>query len=104
MTGAHVTITNMATGLTRAANTDASGAFVFSLLPVGNYSLAVEQAGIRKFERNENIQADASMQIGNVQETVTVEATSAQVDTRSATLNHTVDSRRVVELPLSTLR
>lgn len=106
--GAKVTVTNRATGLSRTVITDASGAFTLPLLPVGTYSLTVEQAGFRKYERpnillqaNENVQADATMQIGNVQETVTVEATASQVDTRSATLNHTVDSKRVVELPLN---
>jgi hypothetical protein len=106
--GAQVLITNAFTGLSRTATSDASGAFAFPLLPVGTYNMTVEQAGFRKYERpnillraNENIQADAALQIGNVQETVTVDAQASQVDTRSATLNHTVDSRRVVELPLN---
>jgi hypothetical protein len=106
--GARVTVTNPATGLARTAAADASGAFVFPLLPVGSYTLSVEQTGFRKYERpnillqaNENVQADASLQIGSLQETVTVDAQASQVDTRSATLNHTVDSRRVVELPLN---
>jgi hypothetical protein len=106
--GARVTIVNAATGLTRSASTDADGGFVFTLLPVGSYNLTVEQTGFRKFERrnillqaNENVRADAALEIGNVQETVTVEGMVAQVDTRSATLNHTVDSKRVVELPLN---
>ena len=106
--GARVTATNRATGLARTVASDAAGSFTLPLLPVGSYTLTVEQAGFRKYERpnvllqaNENIQADATMQVGNVQETVTVEATASQVDTRSATLNHTVDSKRVVELPLN---
>ena len=80
--GAKVTATNRATGSSRTVNTDASGAFTLPLLPVGTYSLTVEQPGFRKYERpnillqaNENVQADAIMQVGNVQETVTVEAT-----------------------------
>ena len=36
---------------------------------------------------------------GAVMPGVTVEAASAQVDTRAATLNQTVDQKRVVELP-----
>ncbi|HWB96756.1 MAG TPA: carboxypeptidase-like regulatory domain-containing protein, partial [Bryobacteraceae bacterium] len=106
--GAKVTVTNPATGLTRTVTTDPSGGYVFSLLPVGSYQLTVEGAGFRKFEQrnillqaNENVRADAKLEIGNVQETVTVEALAAQVDTRSATLNHTVDSKSVVELPLN---
>jgi len=106
--GARVTIVNAGTGLTRSVETDASGGYVFPLLPVGTYNLTVEQAGFRKYERkgillqaNENIRVDAGLEVGNVQETVTVEASVAAVDTRSATINTTVDSKRVVELPLN---
>src|SRR5438552_6993299 len=108
VTGARVTVTNTATGLSRSSTTDGSGGFVFPLLPVGSYNLTVEQAGFRKYERrnillqaNENVSVSAALEVGNVQETVTVEATAAQVDTRSATLQNTVDSKRMVELPLN---
>jgi len=53
-----------------------------------------------QLQANENVRSDALLQIGNVQETVTVDTQAAQVDTRSATLNHTVDSKSMVELPL----
>ena len=106
--GARITINNAATGVSRSVVTDSSGAYVFSLMPVGSYKLTIEQTGFRKYERrnillqaNENIHVDAALDIGNVQETVTVEADAAQVDTRSATLNTTVDSKRIVELPLN---
>src|SRR5258708_230830 len=93
---AKVGITNLATGLTRSGSTDASGGFVFSLLPVGTYSLSVEQSGFHKSERqnillraNENIRVDVALEIGNVTEAVTITAQNSQVDTRAATLNHT---------------
>jgi hypothetical protein len=106
--GARVTIANAATGQTRTVDSDASGGYVFPLLPVGSYNLTVELTGFRKYERkgivlqaNENIRVDIGLEVGNIQETVTVEALAVSVDTRSATLNHTVDSKRVVELPLN---
>src|SRR5213593_1348494 len=78
---AKVTITSSATGLPRTAATDASGGFVFSLLPVGTYTLSVEQTGFRKYEQrnivlqaNENVRVNAPLEVGNVQETITVEA------------------------------
>src|SRR5215831_7914152 len=105
---AKVSVTNVSTGLSRSAVTDASGGFVFPLLPVGAYNLRVEQPGFHKYERrnillqaNENIRVDVTLEIGNITESVTVDALTAQVDTRAATLNHTVDSKRVVELPLN---
>src|SRR6266550_3201891 len=106
--GARVTVTNTATGLSRNVVTDSNGGFVFPLLPVGTYNLSVEQTGFRKYERrnillqaNENVSVSAALDVGNVQETVTVEATTGQVDTRSATISSTVDSKRMVELPLN---
>src|SRR5688572_15262000 len=106
--GASVNITNIATGQTRTSLTDDSGGYVFSLLPVGSYNLTVEQPGFKKNERrnillqaNENIRLDVALDIGNVQETVTVEAATLQVDSRSPTLNTTVDSKRIEELPLN---
>ncbi len=104
MPGVKVTLTNAGTGSARTAATDANGGYLFPLLPVGSYNLEVEQAGFRKYERkgivlqaNENVRVDAALAVGNVQETVSVEASGATVDTRSATLNHTVDQRQVVE-------
>src|SRR4051812_34087352 len=49
---AKVSITNPSTGLSRSAMTDTSGGFVFPLLPVGTYNLAVELAGFHRYERN----------------------------------------------------
>jgi hypothetical protein len=106
--GAKVSVVNEATGATRTVTSDASGGYVFPLLPVGVYNLTVEQTGFRKYQRvkiqlqaNENIQANATLDVGSVQETVTVDASVAQVDTRAATLNSVVDQKRIVELPLN---
>src|SRR5881227_2295227 len=78
--GVRVTLTNIATGLSRNTVTDNSGGFVFPLLPVGSYNMSVEQTGFRKYERrnillqaNENVNVAAALEVGNVQETVTVE-------------------------------
>ena len=106
--GAKVVVTSVATAASRTLVTDASGGYLFNLLPVGIYNLTVEIAGFRKFQRtniilqtNENVRADITMEVGNVSESVTVESNAAQVDTRSATLNHTVDSKSIVDLPLN---
>ena len=77
--GANIVLTNAGTGQVRTATTDASGGYSFPLLPVGSYNLAVEQAGFRKYERrgivvqaNENARIDVNLEVGSVQETVTV--------------------------------
>lgn len=106
--GATVTLLNDATGVSRTAITDQAGAFLFSLVSPGMYTVSITQTGFRKHQRNdlrvqanENVRVDAALDVGNVQETVTVTTDTAQVETRSATLNTVVDARRVVELPLN---
>ena len=105
---AKITVTSLATAAARTVVTDQSGGYLFSLLPVGVYNLTVELAGFRKFQRtniilqaNENVRADATLDVGDVAESVTVESNATQVDTRAATLNHTVDSKSIVDLPLN---
>jgi hypothetical protein len=106
--GAAVTLTNPATGITRTAEANQSGAFTFSLVPVGIYRLSVERSGFQAYVKtgillraNDNIQVDVLLAVGDVQQQVTVEAGLAQVETRSATLGQVIDSKRVVELPLN---
>ena len=83
VSSAKISITNPATGLSRSSVSDASGGFVFTLLPVGEYNLTVEQPGFRKYEQqkillqaNENIRVDVGLEVGNVTEAVTVSAAS----------------------------
>src|SRR5690348_6061794 len=50
ISGATVTATNLATGQSRVANTDASGLYKFSLLPPGNYDVKFSAAGFKTAE------------------------------------------------------
>ena len=102
-----VTVTNVGTGQSREVQTDASGGFVFALLAVGTYTVRVESEGFQRYEQTgvllqvgENVRVDVGLEVGDVLTTITVEAMGAQVESRSATLQDTVDERRVVELPL----
>jgi hypothetical protein len=106
--GAQVKLTNTGTGQTRVAQTNASGAYLFSLLPPGTYAISIEHPGFRRYERrgiqlqaNENVAVHMALEIGDVQTTITVEERPSQVETRFATVKDTIDQRRVVELPLN---
>src|SRR5690242_10134108 len=46
---AKITSKNIATGLTRSTETNASGDYALTLLPVGNYSVTVEAVGFKTF-------------------------------------------------------
>jgi hypothetical protein len=106
--GALVTLTHTTTGLVRSVKSSQSGEYLFDLLPVGGYSLAVEIQGFRTYRRtgivvhvNENVKVDVALELGGVKSTVAVTAEASQVETRSATIMDTVDAARVEELPLN---
>jgi outer membrane receptor protein involved in Fe transport len=106
--GVTVTAINELTGLERSAVTDSGGRFIFPRLPVGNYRVEAVLQGFRKFATAafrldvEDIrQVDVVMEVGVVQEGVTVVGTSATVETVGGTLSQVVDERRIRELPLN---
>lgn len=108
VTNAKITVTALTTGLSRTASTANDGGFVFPLMPVGPYSVAIEVSGFRRFEqRGVEVRADSStnvpvtLQIGSLAETVTVEANAEMVETRSGTLSQVVGQQKIVELPLN---
>src|SRR5207253_5681844 len=85
-----------------------NGGYVFPLVPVGFYSIAVDAQGFRHFEqRGIEVRTDASatvpvsLQIGSATQSVTVEANSQMVQTQSGALSEVVSERKIVELPLN---
>ncbi len=104
---ARVTARNVSTSFERSAASDATGAYLITNLPVGQYSLLVEKDGFRRFLQegitltvNENARVDAVLSVGQVSESITVTAEATGVDTRSSTMGEVVDRVRVQELPL----
>ena len=91
-----------------AVNSDQRGDYVIPQLPIGTYRLSAEVSGFKKFilsditlQVNENRRVQIALEVGNVAESVTVQAEVAQVETRSGTIKEVVDARRIQELPLN---
>ncbi len=106
--GAQITLVQIETGIARTAESDATGEFEFSTIPVGEYTLTVRKQGFTAVEQkgivlqvNDNRRLDVALTIGEVSTTVNVEAAAATVDTSSSTLKDTVDTQRVIDLPLN---
>jgi hypothetical protein len=106
--GASVTLNSSATGQVRRVAANDSGQYLFPSLPIGAYSIVVEQPAFKRYERtgivlqaNENVKVDIALEVGDVKTTVSVDAAASQVETRASTLKETVDQVRVVELPLN---
>jgi hypothetical protein len=106
--GARVTLTEVATGLSRNAATDGQGGYVVPSLRPTNYSLSVEAQGFQKFvqtgivlQANQSSTVNIKLELGATTQEVTVAAMTAQVDTSTSTLRQVVDERLVVDLPLN---
>ncbi|MBL8209164.1 MAG: carboxypeptidase regulatory-like domain-containing protein, partial [Bryobacterales bacterium] len=105
---AAVAATNTHTGETRRAVTDATGNYIVTGLPVGQYRVEVKRDGFKSFiasgiglEVNQNIRIDARLAVGAVVESVEVTTDAAKVDTYQTQLGTVVDTNRVNDLPLN---
>ena len=105
--GATVTMTQTETGAIRSVVTDAEGAYLVSNLSPGPYRLEVSLQGFRTYAQTGIVlqvaatpTINVSMALGDLQETVTVEAQAPLVDVKSAGVSEVVESERIVELPL----
>jgi hypothetical protein len=106
--GARVTAVHVATNQVRTVPANTEGQFLFAVLPVGEYRVSVVQPGFKKYEQtgivlqvNDSLRVDVKLEVGDVTTSVNVEASAVAVETSNATLKETVDSRRVVDLPLN---
>lgn len=108
VSGAKVTLTNEATGVSLTQVTTSGGVYSFPSLIPGKYTIAVEQTGFKKNVRTNNVvqvdlplEVDVVLEAGNVAEIVTVQADSVTVQTNTATLGNVVDQRTIETLPLN---
>jgi hypothetical protein len=108
VSGAKVTAANVNTNQASHVVSDGHGNYLFSKLPPGSYRITVEHAGFRIAQTEavevaavQNVRLDIPLQVGAVNESVTVTTDALQVDTRSETGGLLVDDRRVRDLPLN---
>ena len=105
--GATVTATNLGTQYSRSTVTDGAGEYALRLLPVGTYKVVVTLSGFKNFtqtgillEVGRNARVDATIELGTLDESLTVVADSPLVDTVSSSLSRTVNQNEVLNLPL----
>ena len=91
MAGAKVKVSSAQTGLTRETTTSDTGDYVFPLLAVGVYSVSAEQQGFKvakqsdiKLNVDQVIRIDLELAVGEVTQTIEVQATSAAIDSETA--------------------
>ena len=106
--GATVTATNTETGDKQTVTTNDSGVYSFQNLPVGRYNLDVSVSGFRPYRRssiridvNSALLVDAVLEMGERQETISVEESPVQVETASTQMGEVITSEKVTSLPLN---
>jgi hypothetical protein len=105
---ATVTITNETTGTVRTAVTNNSGLYLFQGVAPGKYTISVQASGFNKFVKTgANVDPslphteNLTLSLGEVTQSVEVEAEQQSLQTDSATLGRVVTSNQVANLPLN---
>jgi hypothetical protein len=110
ISGAKVTATNEATGLTRTVTTNSSGEYVIGLLPPGQYTLTFEAQNFRRravkglvLELDQKAKINVSLEIGQITEVVTSDDgdSAPLARTETAESGEVIENKRIVELPLN---
>ncbi len=106
--GVSITARNLDTGLTVTVKTTGAGLYTIPNLPPGSYSIIAEGVkGFKRFEQtgvtvqtSTTTDLNITLQLGAVNETVTVEANAQQIETSTSDVGTTVQTSLVGNLPL----
>jgi hypothetical protein len=106
--GASVTMTSVGTSEKRTAESDASGNYQFVNLLPGTYTVDIEKTGFKHLTREQvrvavlvATRVDASLQLGEVGQTVEVTGDATLLQTENASVGQVVEGRAVLETPLN---
>jgi hypothetical protein len=105
--GAQVTATNTGTNFTRTAQTNAQGDYRMEFMPLGEYTVEISAKGFKKsvqkgvlLQVNVPARVDATLDVGQMSESVEVTAAAPTVNTDNAQLGRTVENAEITTLPI----
>jgi hypothetical protein len=106
--GADVVLVETRQNVTLSTTTTSAGRYTFPSLSPGAYRITVKQAGFKTAIRDSiTVEVDLmrdvsiSLEIGDVQESITVEAEAILPNTTSSTLGQLVSAKAIEDLPLN---
>jgi Carboxypeptidase regulatory-like domain len=107
ISGATVTVTDNQTNRARTVVTSSDGTFILPQLYFGLYTIKVTATGFKtytasdlKIDVGKEHSINVTLEIGNVQENITVTAGAETINATSAELSTTVNPRQIKDLPL----
>ena len=105
---ASVTITDVDRGTSFSTSSNASGEYVSSPLKIGRYRVKVEKQGFKtvvvgpvQLNVQERPSVNVTLQVGQVQQEVTVTSLGPQLQTETSDLGQVVTGQRIETLPLN---
>src|SRR5205085_390367 len=108
ITEATVTALNVGTNAVRTVTTNDAGGYSFPSLPPGTYTLKVEKTGFKTIVRpqielqvQQAARVDFELAVGQVTESIEVQAGAMLISTENATVGTVIENRRIVDLPLN---
>ncbi|MGH9161369.1 MAG: TonB-dependent receptor domain-containing protein [Vicinamibacteraceae bacterium] len=106
--GATVSATNEGTGQESVAVSNDEGYYVFPSLLVGTYTITAELSGFKRAVRTgvrvsaaSRISVDTVLEVGEMAETVEVQASPAALQAETPVLGRTVGEQEIARMPLS---
>jgi hypothetical protein len=106
--GATVTVTAVATNLSRTTVTREDGNYLVTGLNPGEYTIRIDLSGFRTLTRGairvttgETVRVDVQLGVGGVAEAISVRGDAPLLRSETSSLGHVVDNRKVVDLPLN---
>ncbi len=101
--GARVVATNVETNFSKATVSGPDGQYRILALPAGTYKVTAQASGFRLFTAtdidvkvNDQLRIDVTLDVGSVQNQVTVEASAVQVETESTQFGDVIEPKKML--------
>jgi hypothetical protein len=108
ISGASVVATDTLTGVQTNQKTDAKGFYNLPTLAVGKYDLEIKQIGFKTYRQtglvidaNSALRADASLEVGSINEEIEVSTNAVQVETQSTQMGEVIEGTKMTSMPLN---
>jgi hypothetical protein len=105
---AAVTVRQEQTGVETRTTTNGSGYYLFADLPGGVYEIGVSQQGFKaysvhgvKLDIASRVRRDVTLEIGSVSDSITVQASAAQVETSNGTVSSVITHEQIATAVLN---
>src|SRR5687767_12554398 len=109
--GVEVLATNIATGQAFRGETNDTGFYSIQSLPIGQYKVSAQKEGFRRAVREsltlntgQNLELDIVLEVGSVNESVTVSAQTTLLETRTSDTSQLVETKNLEDMPLGDRR